>query len=103
MRGLTCAPIAAARAAGAGGALLVGQKPVARAPHRLDPVGPELVAQVAHIDVDDVGTWIEVEAPDPGGGRLPAEHWVGGPQDLLHQRVFPGGELVLLLPTGPRA
>src|SRR5690625_1547129 len=98
MRGLTCARGAPPCAAGAGGVLLVGQEAVARAPHRLDPVGSELVAQVAHIHVDDVGAWIEVEAPDPGEELLAAEDLVGVAHELLQQRVFAGGELDRLLP-----
>ena len=53
-------------------------KPVAGAANGLEVLGPELAAQVADVDVDDVGAGVEVEAPDAGEQLLAAEStWPG--------------------------
>src|SRR3712207_9178202 len=41
------------------GAASVRDEAVAHPPHRLDPVGAELAAQVADVDVDDVGAGVD--------------------------------------------
>jgi hypothetical protein len=50
-------------------------KPVTRVTHRLDRRSrPELLAQAANADVDDIGTRVERVAPDVGEEPLPADH-----------------------------
>src|SRR5207244_10486568 len=51
-------------------------KTIARIANRLDRcVGPELLAQSANADVDDVRAGIEVVSPDLGQQALAADHF----------------------------
>jgi hypothetical protein len=53
---------------------------------RLDRgVIPELLAQAAHRDFDDVGTWIEVVAPHLREQPLATDHFTGVQGELSQQ------------------
>src|SRR5512132_2525975 len=94
------------RARPRGRSAAIGHQPVAAAADRLDGGPPErpveLVAQVAHVDLDDVGVALELVVPDVlddlplGHGLAPAA------EQELQQGELAGGQLDLgLAPPGP--
>src|SRR6516164_4437437 len=70
-----------------GGMLAV--EPVASAPDGGDPVRPDLVTQVADVDLDDIGARVVVVSPDVAEQLLAAEHLARMPQEHLGQRELP--------------
>src|SRR5690606_4760542 len=70
----------------------------AHPPHRRDAVSAELVAQVAHVHVDDVRGRVEVVAPHAAQQLLPAQHLTRVPQELLREGELPGRQVDLHTP-----
>src|SRR5690606_39446296 len=66
---------------------------VAHAPHGGDPVGAELPTQVTDVDVDDVGTGIEVVAPHLAEQLFPGQHLPRVPQERLGERELPSRQI----------
>ena len=71
------------------------REPVPHAAHGLEALGPELAAQVADVDVDDVGAGVEVVAPDVREQLLAAEDLARVAQERLQQRELLGRQLGL--------
>ena len=61
--------------------------------HGLDDAVAELAAQVADVDVDDVGAGVEVVAPHVGEQLLAGQHLAGVAQEGLGQGELAGGEV----------
>src|ERR1700753_1199371 len=59
----------------------------------LDAPGPELLAQVADVDIDDVGPGVEVVAPDVAEQLLARQHLTRVAQERLGQRELAGRQL----------
>ena len=70
-------------------------EPVAHAAHGLDRVGAELLAQVADVDVDDVGAGVEVVPPHVDEQLLARQHLAGVAQEDLGQCELPGRQVDL--------
>src|SRR5215213_10153131 len=61
------------------------------------PRGIYLVAEVAHVHVDDVGGGVEVVVPDGREDLLPGEDLPAVAHEVLEQGELPAGELYLLV------
>ena len=72
---------------------VLGDQPVAHAPHGLDPLGTQLAPQVADIHIHHVGPRFEVVAPHAAEQLLPGQHLTGVAQERLGQGELPGREV----------
>src|SRR5438309_2288852 len=61
--------------------------------HRSDRLAADLVAQPAHVDVDDVRARVEAVAPDGGEDPLLAERLAGTGHEFAQQEELALGEL----------
>ena len=68
--------------------------------HGRDRVGAELLAQVADVDVDDVGAGVEVEAPDLVEQLLAGQHLAGVGHEDLGERELARRQVDLLAADG---
>jgi hypothetical protein len=67
-----------------------GDESVAGAADGFDPIGSDLAAQVADVDIDDVATGVEVVAPYLRQELFSAEDLVGVAAECFGERELPG-------------
>ena len=66
-------------------------EPIAHAAQRDEPLGTELASQVPDVDVDHIGTGVEVVAPNVAQHLFTRQYLSGMPQKCLNEREFPRG------------
>lgn len=92
MRECSSAPVIG----GFGGGSVVGES-IAHAADGLDPAGAEFAAQVADVDLDDVGAGVEVESPDLIMQLFAGEHLARMPEQSCSEGELARGQLDLLI------